>query len=264
MIDLSRISPKSWLGKLLRLPLRLVPKDAVVPVLQGRLRSKRWIAGSGLYGHWLGTYELAKRRIFEKTVRNGGIVYDVGAHTGFYTLLASVLVRNRGHVFAFEPLPQNLFYLREHLRLNDVGNVTVIEAAVMDRAGDVAFDPGTENTFTGRISTTGDTLVKAVALDRLVQEGELPLPDYIKIDVEGAERQVLLGVRHVLKDAHPTLFLATHGKEIHRECCGLLWELGYQLQSLDGKPLENSRELMAVYTNDSTPNRMQPQFRDNQ
>ena len=62
MINVSVISDRRFFGRTLRLPLRLVPKSAVVPILQGPLRGKRWIAGSSTHGCWLGTYELAKVR----------------------------------------------------------------------------------------------------------------------------------------------------------------------------------------------------------
>ena len=62
------------------------------------------------------------------------VVFDIGANTGFYTLLASVLVGPQGRVFAFEPVPLNLRYLNEHLRLNNIKNVSVIDAAVAECA----------------------------------------------------------------------------------------------------------------------------------
>src|SRR5579862_7724955 len=108
LANLSGISRKSWLGKLLRAPLRLIPRSAVLPILQGPLRGKKWVVGSGNHGCWLGSYEHDKQSLFQKTVRTGDIVYDVGANAGFYSLLASVLVGEKGQVYAFEPLPANL------------------------------------------------------------------------------------------------------------------------------------------------------------
>lgn len=64
----------------------------VVPVLQGSLRGRKWIVGSSNHGCWLGSYEWKKQRLFTRTVSSGDVVFDIGAHVGFYTLLASVLV----------------------------------------------------------------------------------------------------------------------------------------------------------------------------
>lgn len=153
-MNFSGISDKSPIGKLLRLPLRLIPPGAKVPVLQGRLRGKTWIVEASIHGCWLGSFEYDKRRVMEKLVKEGSVVFDLGAHVGFYTLLASVLVGPRGQVFAFEPVSRNLFFLKEHLRLNRVANVTVMEVAVSDRSGEVAFDEGQGNSM-GHIALSG-------------------------------------------------------------------------------------------------------------
>lgn len=238
----------SLLGKVLRLPLSVIPRDATLSVLQGRLRGKKWIAGSGNHGYRLGTYELSKRRVLESVVKSESVVFDVGAHVGFYTLLASVLVGgDRGRVVAFEPAQRNLFYLKEHLRLNNVTNATVIEAVVSDRSEEVSFKQEQRNTFIGRISSSGNSRVTAVALDDLIRRGQIPIPDYIKIEVEGAEMWALVGARRTLEEDRTTLFLATHGRGVHKECCNLLRSLGYQLEPLDGESLDRSQEVLAFW-----------------
>ena len=97
-MNFSGISNKKLLGKLLRFPFRFIPTDMRMPILQGRLKGKKWIVGSSNHGCWLGSYEYEKRLVFEKTVTKGSIVFDIGAHVGFYTLLASVLVGPGGRV----------------------------------------------------------------------------------------------------------------------------------------------------------------------
>lgn len=245
-MNLSAISDKSLLGKVLRFPLRLIPPQTVLPIMQGRLKGKKWIVGSTNHGCWLGSYEYVKRILFERTVRENSVVLDVGAHVGFYTLLASVLVGPRGKVFAFEPFPANLVYLKEHLRLNRIDNVIVVEAAVADECGKVFFDEGPSSSM-GRISQNGRLQVETVAIDELVAKRELPAPDHIKIDIEGAEALALLGAKSTLAQFHPTIFLATHGSSIHQECCRLLHSLDYKLQPIDGMNLESSSEILAIY-----------------
>src|SRR5687767_8704385 len=115
----------SFLGRVVRFPLRLVPRDAVLRVLSGPLRGRRWIAGAATHGCWLGTYERFVQRIFVEHVRPGGVVYDVGANAGFFTLLASKLAGSSGRVYAFEPMERNLHYIRKHLQMNRVENVEV-------------------------------------------------------------------------------------------------------------------------------------------
>jgi FkbM family methyltransferase len=244
-MNLSRIADQSFVGKLLRLPLRLIPHGAVLPILQGRLRGKKWIVGSSVHGCWLGSYEYDKRRLFEAMVREGTVVFDIGAHVGFYTLLASELVGSRGRVFAFEPLPANLVYLKEHLRLNRAGNVTIIEAAVSDRCGTSYFDEGPGRSM-AHLASEAKLLVQTVTIDDLVARGQIPLPDCIKIDVEGAEARVLSGAQWTLTQSRPVIFLATHGIAVHQQCCHLLRALGYALRPIGGMDLDASNEILAV------------------
>jgi len=214
--------------------------------MQGRLKGKKWIAGSSNHGCWLGSYEYAKRITFEKTVTQGSVVFDIGANVGFYTLLASVLVGARGRVFAFEPFPANVVYLKEHLQLNNIDNVTVVEAAVSDKCGTAFFDEGPSSSM-GHISANGRLRVRTVAIDELVARKELPVPDYIKMDIEGGEGLALSGAKATLAQFHPTIFLATHGSSIHQECCRLLQSLDYELQPIDGVDLQSSSEILATY-----------------
>ena len=243
-MNFSIISHKSLLGKIARFPLNLIPPNTIMPVFQGKLRGKKWIVGSHFHGCWLGSYEYNKRIIFEKLVKEGSIVFDIGANVGFYTLLASVLVGPKGRVFAFEPVKRNFFFLKKHLLLNHIVNVSVIKAAVGDSSGTCFFDESSSS-GEGHISTKGRIQVKLVNLDNLISKGEIPFPNYIKIDVEGAEMQVLSGARSMLKEIHPTIFLATHGRDIHSRCCNYLTCLGYTLESLRGNKLEDTDEILA-------------------
>lgn len=232
-MNISAISYKSILGRLIRAPLRLLPKEAQIPILQGPLRGKKWIVGASNHGCWIGSFEYDKQHTFAHTIRPGSVVFDIGAQAGFYTLLSSVLVKNTGRVIAFEPLPRNVLLLREHIRLNDIKNAQVFPVAVADYSGTTTFAEGA-SVSQGYISSHGDLIVHVVSLDELVAEQAIPLPNYIKIDVEGAEMLVLTGAQKTLSQAQPTIFLATHGRDIHQQCCTFLEEIGYELSALDG------------------------------
>ncbi len=239
---------RNWLGRIIRLPLKLIPAGLQLPILQGNLRGRRWIAGSSYHACWVGSYEYEKRIAFEKLVAGGSIVFDIGAHVGFYTLLASILVGPEGRVFAFEPLPDNLFYLYEHLRINRITNAAVIEAAVSDAPGATGFATG-KTSMMGRISPQGQYRVKTVTIDGLVSNREVPPPDFIKIDVEGGELPVLAGAKRTLAESYPVIFLSTHGPATHRECCNFLREIGYALRPVTGEIIEETDEIIAVKEN---------------
>lgn len=247
-INFSGITNQNILGKILRSPLRLIPPKTVLPILQGKLRGKKWIVGSGQHGAWLGSYEYEKQLLFQQIVQEGNVVYDLGANSGFYTVLASALVGNLGKVVSFEPHPRNLVFLREHLRLNLVQNVTVIDAAVSDRSGFIQFSG---DGFIGHISEQGELRVKTVSLDELIDTNQIPPPDFIKIDIEGAEMLALQGAKSMLNKLHPTILLATHGSEVHKDCCQFLNALGYSLQQVYGASIQKNDEIVAYFNNNN-------------
>jgi hypothetical protein len=84
-----------------------------------------------------------------------------------------------------------------------------------------------------------------VSLDEMLAAGELRPPDYMKVDVEGAEYEALKGARKLLEEHKPILFLDTHQREAHLPTIELLKELGYTFEILDGKSLTATKELIA-------------------
>ncbi len=245
-INFSGITNQNILGKILRLPLQLIPPKTVLPILQGKLRGKKWIVGSGQHGYWLGSYEYEKQLLFQQIIKEGSVVYDLGANSGFYTILASVLVGDFGKVVAFEPHPRNLSYLGEHLRSNHIQNTIVIDAAVSDCTGFIQFNG---DGFIGHISDQGELQVKTISLDELIDTNQIPPPNFLKIDIEGAEMLALCGAKSMLIKIHPTILLATHGNEVHRDCCQFLDSLGYSIQSVYGNNVKETNEIVAYFNN---------------
>jgi FkbM family methyltransferase len=235
----------SLLGSVLRYPLRWIPSGLIAPILQGRLRGKKWIVGSSTHGCWLGSYEYEKQQLFAQMLSEGKVVFDIGAHVGFYTLLAATLVGSTGRVIAFEPLPRNVQFLRQHLLLNNIHNTTVIERVVSDHTDIVRFQEG-PNSSMGFASSTGDLQIPAIDLDHLYRAQLIPAPDLIKMDIEGGEHLALLGAKELLIATHPTIFLATHGTDVHDNCCRLLQSLGYRLRPLKGLDVAQTDELLCV------------------
>jgi FkbM family methyltransferase len=246
VIDFSALSGRSLAGRGLRGLLRLVPSGTSVRVLQGPLRGARWIVGSGTHGCWLGSYERRKQEAFAASIRPGQVVFDAGAHVGFYTLLASRRVGAEGAVVAFEPLPRNLAYLREHVRLNGVRNVEVVDAAVGEQEGVARFREG-PNSSSGAVDAGGALEAPMVTLDSFVACARAPRLDVIKMDIEGGEAAALRGGLETLRRFHPVVFLATHGPDAHAECLELLSSLGYGLGGLRGDPVDSTDEVVATW-----------------
>jgi FkbM family methyltransferase len=242
MFNISKIDFRSPLGKILRFPLKLIPNKTVLPILQGSLKGKRWIKGSSINGCWLGTYELDKLIRFEKEIKPGMVVYDVGANVGYYILSSSVLTSSTGKVFAFEPVPRNINYLESHIALNALSNVTVIEKAVSDKISKLKFDLSS-NPSMGHLSDKGEIEVETISLDEFIKQGN-PAPDIIKMDIEGAEFDALLGAKELLKNIKPVIFLATHSNELRAKCLKLLNEFSYSISTIDKKPLDESDDFV--------------------
>ncbi|MEO8036164.1 MAG: FkbM family methyltransferase, partial [Acidobacteriota bacterium] len=171
-------------------------------------------------------YERESQKVFLQQVGPGAIVFDVGANVGFFTLLASRLAGPGGHVYAFEPVPLNLEFLRRHLQLNKSGNVTVLPLAASSTRGTAHFALAGSPSM-GSLSADGELTVRTETLDALIAAGTARPPTFMKIDVEGAEYDVLTGAAETLRQYEPAIFLSTHGYLQHERCWALLEGSGY-------------------------------------
>ena len=220
-----------------------------VPLTVGPLRGLWWQPASGgkLGRLLLGNYEPEQSALFVKLVHQGEQVLDIGASTGYYTLLSAQRVGKSGRVLSFEPCPQNLKFLETHVHKNRLFNVTVLPVALADETGITRFINGT-GTGTGRLCKDGQTEVAVRRLDEVVQEMGLH-PHHLKIDVEGAELAVLRGGENSIQKFHPTIFLSTHEvihPGIHSECCKMLRSWGYRLTPIIGPTVDQSAELICI------------------
>ncbi len=228
MIDFRRVLPaESPVGRFLRFPLKLVPSKAVVPILSGPLKGLKWVAGAGNHGCWIGTYELATQQRIVKEVGACDVAFDLGANHGFFTMLLS---RSSKSVVAVEPFAPNFSILERHLAINGITNCEIVRAAV-GRANGTAFFAQGENHATGKICAAGAIEVNVVSLEELVKR--FGPASFIKMDVEGAEFEVLTGGAGFLRECRPKLFVSTHGSDIREECVKLVRSLGFSFQ-IDG------------------------------
>ena len=164
---------------------------------------------------WNGSYEPEVQRVLHERMKPGNVLYDVGAHIGFYSLLAA---RQGAQVFAFEPDAQNAAALEHHARLNSLGaKIEVIRAAVFSTAGFIALEPanserghGNAHVGTNREPSNAMVRVPCIRLDDFA--GEHAVPDIIKIDVEGAESNVLEGAEELFTKCRPHLICEVHDR----------------------------------------------------
>ena len=180
---------------------------------------------------------------FRAAVRPGTTVLDVGANVGAYTLMFATWVGETGRVFAFEPAPDACEGLRTHVMMNGFDDrVTILEAAAAEMVGTAAFalhpSGGASSLELASVDNATRVTVATETIDSVCRAHAL-LPAVIKIDVEGAELDVLRGARntltlpglHVFVEFHPAAWRAAglSRADLEQE----LHEQGFGVEPLD-------------------------------
>ncbi len=144
------------------------------------------------------TYEQDEIQFYKKTIQSDWIVFDVGANIGIYSLLGSALVGPNGKVFAFEPSKEALNLLNNNLAENKNQNVEVVPAAVSEQKGsiNISIDENNLGSSSVHATSTNTYVVDAISLDGFIKERNIQ-PNFIKIDIEGAELSALKGAQSV-------------------------------------------------------------------
>jgi FkbM family methyltransferase len=193
-----------------------------------------------------GLHEMQVQEALRRCLPEGGTFVDVGAHIGFMSLCAARIVGAGGTVVAIEPVPENSAAVRRNAQLNGFGQIRVIEGAASSCAGEAELITVSDTLWT-RLGHVGDhplavrrSPVRTVALDDLVDAGEIAVPDVVKIDVEGAELEVLDGMRGLLAQHRTTVLCEMH--DTNRAFTDFMNELGYRIVNLDGsRPIPEAR-----------------------
>ena len=154
-------------------------------------------------------YEPAITKLMLETARPGDVVLDVGANIGYFTVLLAQKVGPQGKVFAFEPSPDNFALLRKNVETNGFSNVVLINKAVSDRQQTLRLYLSKENMGDHRIYDSGDAresvVVDCVSLDACLASTPAKIR-LLKMDVQGAEFQVLQGMQSLL-NKNPDIIL---------------------------------------------------------
>jgi FkbM family methyltransferase len=186
----------------------------------------RWPARWSRY--YAADYEPGTFGFLRAWCRPGDTVLDVGAHIGLFTVFMSRLVGPAGRVLSFEPTPCTCGVLRETVRINFCeSNVEVHQAAVSKGSGrGILFDTGdvlsNANSLVPTRRSQCEISVATVSIDEVVPRGEEVR--LLKIDVEGAELDVLRGAGRTFATSPPAVHLGLHPPQI-RQAGGTLEEI---------------------------------------
>jgi FkbM family methyltransferase len=249
-------------------------KKARLAVVQGRIRllglgyTERPIKGGPIKGlsflaakrvfyskwFWNGTFEQETCELLRDKMTPDGIAYDIGANLGYHTLVMAVAAP-RGHVYAFEPIPQVCRILEKNVETNRLPQVTIVGKAVAAEAGsldlgwDTSLDQAALQFVEGEHHPRLERIrCEGITLDDFIAEGNRP-PSLLKIDVEGAEVDVLRGGRGALLTHGPDVVCEIHGPEAARGVYDILREWGYDLFLV-------RRGLVPIRSAEDMPNKM--------
>lgn len=192
-----------------------------------------------------GDNELPLQNALGGCLKPGSVFYDVGANVGFFTVIGARLVGPSGTVYAFEPVPVNASYIRLNTRLNHFSHVVVVEAAVSSSSGrgnlQVAdYSGGAALSTVEAPPDLKETIpVDLVSIDDFVFKQGNPAPAVVKIDVEGAEKDVLSGMSRSLQELRPVIVYEIDDATMdgfrrkYQGCEEFLQRFGYQSQRLE-------------------------------
>lgn len=180
----------------------------------------------------LGAYERRIQEAMCAELRDGDKVFDVGAHFGYVALVMASCVGSSGHVVCFEPDPVAYRTLCSNVELNAASvkaSITKLPVAVSATAGLATFSRGVHSTR-GKLSEAGDVEVEVVTLDHALER--FGLPRLVKVDVEGAEVDVLKGSDELLRTRATVFVVETHSKALNDTCTQIFDSYGYESEQL--------------------------------
>lgn len=149
-------------------------------------------------------YQVAIERTYPhlfSLIKENDIVIDAGANIGVFSVIASKLVGEKGVVISVEPDPQNIEILKKNIDLNKLNNVIIIQKALYSESDKLLYfhQEGTSSKILEENNPNNyNTIVKSITLDDIMKELNLK-PTILKMDIEGAEKYALQGMRETMK-----------------------------------------------------------------
>lgn len=204
---------------------------------------------------WSGTYEPEFTAAIVAAIPTGGVCYDIGGYRGYVS--GAMALAGASRVLVFEPLPANQNALRKLRQLNQRLPIEIMPMALGNGDGRVSLQimPDSSmaklasSSFQRHASFQDEIEVDLHRIDSLVEAGSIPAPDLMKIDVEGAELDVLRGAARTMAKQRPRVFLEAHSRDLEQACRREFSQLGYRIRRLGPEPsqVEQTRHLVAVH-----------------
>ena len=147
-------------------------------------------------------YEPFETAYFKNEIKNGDVVFDIGANIGYFTLMFAKLVGENGKVYAFEPSPDVFDILKKNVELNGYKNVILLNKAVSTKTENIklylSLGGASDNHIYDSCDNRQSVVIDAIALDDWFKNYDGKI-DFIKMDIQGAEGKALQGMINLLK-----------------------------------------------------------------
>ena len=188
------------------------------------------------------------QEIVKKYINPGDIVFDIGANIGYVSIAISRIVGEYGQVYSFEAIPSTAERCQKNLSLNNCNNVTLINKALSDQCMTAEFripDSGDTHAMASMVwhKNASDVIiveVDAIAIDLDKRFKDLT-PSFLKIDVEGAEGKVILGMQKLIAKNNPIIFIEC--SEAGRE---IVWDILKNKNRYDCFNARNNKEVIDI------------------
>lgn len=214
------------------------------------LKKSNGLVDKTIYMH--GIWEPAITEIIFNKLKSGDVFFDVGANIGYFTLLSARLVGINGVVHSFEPIPRVYYQLSENLKLNNLKNVTAHNFAVGSFENKILINTYDNNIgMSSLLKESGDSAeeVEVKVLDDIFSDTERI--DFMKIDVEGFEYEVLKGASKLIKKHKPKILFEINPKRMqlfYKDNNKSFWMLnflhqqGYTISTIKGDVINDDLE----------------------
>ena len=203
---------------------------------------------------WFGIDEPWIAQLCKSQLRQNSVVYDIGAHIGYTTVLFAHYLKGTGAIHAFEILPSTAKLLQNTVEANHFQNIVIhaVGLGAEEAIQQLSIGP-TAMTSIRATQREGQRAERCeiVALDKYRHKQGLPRPALMKVDIEGAEIQFLQGSLELIDECQPTMIIEFHSKDLLQQGYSLLTSLGYQLHNEHGELTEDSIEGISGYFNDN-------------
>ncbi len=186
----------------------------------------------------------------------GMTIYDIGGYTGIHSIFFANAVKENGKVITFEPNPTNFREIAYNLKINNFKNVRVLHLGIGKERGELelnidpirylrsSFNQKNQNiSFKKRESRK--VKVQIDSIDNLIKEKTIPPPNFVKIDVEGFESEVIQGMIFTIENYNPELIIEIHGR-VKEELVKILIDNNFKFYHIELQEVLNFDSLRKV------------------